>query len=53
MSRHLPDPNKQTNKHFFIFIIQRLIKLKIKYENIFNEKLTMYDETIKKNIKFK
>ena len=57
--------NKQTNKHFFIFIterlkialglpdlntylIQRLIKLKIKYENIFNEKLTMYDETKKK-----
>ena len=29
-------------------LIQRLIKLKIKYENIFNEKLTMYDETIKK-----
>ena len=35
------------------YLIQRLIKLKIKYENIFNEKLTMYDETIKKNIKFK
>ena len=30
------------------YLIQRLIKLKIKYENIFNEKLTMYDETIKK-----
>ena len=40
----LPDLN--------IYLIQRLIKLKIKYENIFNEKLTMYDET-KKNIKFK
>ena len=30
------------------YLIQRLIKLKIKYENIFNEKLTMYDESIKK-----
>ena len=30
------------------YLIQRLIKLKIKYENIFKEKLTMYDETIKK-----
>ena len=35
----LPDLN--------IYLIQRLIKLKIKYENIFNEKLTMYDKTIK------
>ena len=30
------------------YLIQRLIKLKIKYENIFNEILIMYDETIKK-----
>jgi hypothetical protein len=30
-----------------IYLIQRLIKLKIKYENIFKEKLTMYDKTIK------
>ena len=30
------------------YLVQRLIKLKIKYENTFNEKLTMYDETIKK-----
>ena len=30
------------------YLISRLLKLKIKYENIFNEKLTMYDETIKK-----
>ena len=30
------------------YLVQRLIKLKIKYENIFNEKLTMYDETLKK-----
>ena len=30
-----------------IYLVQRLIKLKIKYENIFNEKLTMYDKTIK------
>ena len=30
------------------YLVQRLIKLKIKYENRFNEKLTMYDETIKK-----
>ena len=29
------------------YLIQRLIKLKIKYENIFNEKLTMFDETKK------
>ena len=35
----LPDLN--------IYLIQRLIKLKIKYENVFNEKLTMYDKTIK------
>ena len=35
----LPDLN--------IYLIQRLIKLKIKYENIFKEKLTMYDKTIK------
>ena len=35
----LPDLN--------IYLIQRLIKLKIKYENTFNEKLTMYDKTIK------
>ena len=30
------------------YLVQRIIKLKIKYENTFNEKLTMYDETIKK-----
>jgi hypothetical protein len=35
----LPDLN--------IYLIQRLIKLKIKYENVFKEKLTMYDKTIK------
>ena len=35
----LPDLN--------IYLIQSLIKLKIKYENIFKEKLTMYDKTIK------
>ena len=35
----LPDLN--------IYLIQRLIKLKIKYENIFKEKLTLYDKTIK------
>ena len=27
--------------------MQRLIRLKIKYENVFDEKLTMYDELIK------
>ena len=30
------------------YLVQRLIKLKIKYENKFNEKLTMNDEKIKK-----
>jgi len=29
------------------YLAQRLIKLKIKYENVFEEKLTMYDESIK------
>ena len=28
------------------YLAQRLIKLKIKYENIFEEKLTIYDESI-------
>ena len=32
-----------TNKQYFF-----LYRIKIKYENTFNEKLTMYDETIKK-----
>ena len=35
----LPDLN--------IYLLQRLIRLKIKYENVFDEKLTMYDESIK------
>ena len=35
----LPDLN--------IYLVQRLIRLKIKYENVFDEKLTMYDESIK------
>ena len=36
----LPDLN--------VYLVQRLIKLKIKYENIFENKLTLYDENIKK-----
>ena len=29
------------------FLVQRLIKLKVKYEYIFEEKLTLYDKSIK------
>ena len=32
----------------FTFLIQRLIKLKVKYENIFEKKLTLFDKSIKK-----
>ena len=28
------------------YLVQRLLKLKIKYENVFNEKLTLYDKVI-------
>ena len=28
------------------YLVQRLIKLKIKYENVFEEKLTLYDKVI-------
>ena len=31
----------------FTFLIQRLIKLKVKYEYVFKEKLTLYDKSIK------
>ena len=31
----------------FTFLVQRLIKLKVKYEYIFEEKLTLYDKSIK------
>ena len=31
------------------YLISRLLKLKIKYENIFNQKLDIYDNVIKKN----
>ena len=31
----------------YTYLVQRLIKLKIKYEKIFEEKLTIYDESIK------
>ena len=32
----------------FTFLVQRLIKLKVKYENVFEEKLTLYNKSIKK-----
>ena len=31
----------------FTFLVQRLIKLKVKYEYVFEEKLTLYDKSIK------
>ena len=31
----------------YTYLVQTLIKLKIKYEKIFEEKLTIYDESIK------
>ena len=31
----------------FTFLAQRLIKLKVKYEDVFEEKLTLYDKSIK------
>ena len=38
ISLGLPDLNT--------YLVQRLLKLKIKYENVFNEKLTLYDKVI-------
>ena len=33
-----------------VYLISRLLRLKIKYENVFNEKLTIYDNVIEKTI---
>ena len=33
-----------------IYLISRLLKLKIKYENIFHEELNIYDKVIEKTI---
>ena len=33
-----------------VYLISRLLRLKIKYENTFNEKLNIYDDVIKKTI---
>ena len=33
-----------------VYLISRLLRLKIKYENTFNEKLNIYDKVIEKKI---